>query len=114
MSSQGTEDINYELPLRVQHSEVKTEELLLLGADLHLGLLGQTEDVGEEEALLGDGQAGVLIVPGQLPLAQHAPLTLNNLSGQSTGKFHQINFTFNSPGIVSCFLKKYKELQIDF
>ena len=55
MSSQGTEDINYELPLRVQHSEVKTEELLLLGADLHLGLLGQTEDVGEEEALLGNG-----------------------------------------------------------
>lgn len=64
MSCQSSKNIHTELPLGVQHREIETEKLLLLRSNLQLLPLGEAEDVGEEEALLGDGQAGVLVVPG--------------------------------------------------
>ena len=63
MSCQSSQSIHTELPLGVQHREIETDKLLLLRSNLQLLPLGEAEDVGEEEALLGDGQAGVLVVP---------------------------------------------------
>ena len=75
---QGAENIDCKLSFRVENSEIKAEYILALRTELSL-LLGHAEDVGEEEGLLGDGEGGVLIEPGELPLAQDAPLHLELL-----------------------------------
>ena len=49
----------------------------MLRPNLLLCSLGEAEDVVQAEALLGDGQAGVLIEPGEFALAQNTPFTLN-------------------------------------
>ena len=55
MGSQSSNHIHTELSLRVENCDVETEELLLLRSNLLLRPLGQAEDIGETEALLGDG-----------------------------------------------------------
>ena len=55
MGSQSSNHIHTELSLGVEDCDVETEELLLLRSNLLLRPLGQAEDIGETEALLGDG-----------------------------------------------------------
>ena len=77
MGSQSSHQIHTELSLRVEDSDVEAEKLLLLRPNLLLSSLGEAEDIGQTEALLGDGQAGVLVEPRQLALTQNTPFTLN-------------------------------------
>ena len=78
MGCQSSNQIHTELSLRVEYCDVETEEFLLLRSNLLLRPLGEAEDVGEAEALLGDGQAVVLIEPGEFTLGQNTPFTLNS------------------------------------
>ena len=55
MGCQSSNHIDTELSLRVEDGDVETEQLLLLRSNLLLGPLGQAEDIGQTEALLGDG-----------------------------------------------------------
>ena len=55
VGSQSSNHIDTELSLRVEDGDVETEQLLLLRSNLLLGPLGQAEDIGQTEALLGDG-----------------------------------------------------------
>ena len=77
MGSQSSDQIHTELSLGVEDCDIETEKLLLLRPNLLLSSLGEAEDIGQAEALLGDGQAGVLIEPGQFALTQNTPFTLN-------------------------------------
>ena len=77
MGSQSSNLIHTELSLRVEDCDVETEELLLLRSNLLLRPLGEAEDIGQTEALLGDGQAVVLIEPGEFAIGQNTPFTLN-------------------------------------
>ena len=76
MGCQSSNQIHTELSLRVEDCDVETEEVLLLRSNLLLRPLGEAEDVGETEALLGDGHT-VLIEPFEFSLGQHTPFTLN-------------------------------------
>ena len=79
MRGEGSQQVDAELPLRVENREVEAEKLLVRRTIMLLTLLRHTEDVAQQYRLLWDCQACVLVEPPQVSMAENTPLALESL-----------------------------------